>query len=356
MATMNQVGVALSGASGTGSFAGTTSPSFTTPALGTPTAGVLSSCTGYAQSALTGLGTGVSTALGQSVSGSGSIALTTSPTFITPILGTPTSGNLANCTGYPAGSITGQVTLANGGTSASLTASNGGIFYSTGSAGAILSGTATAGQIILSGSSSAPSWSTSTYPSTNAINTLLYASSANTMAALATVNSSSLVTSSTGVPAWSGAMTNGQVIIGSTGATPTAATLTQGTGISITNGGGTITIAATGGGVAWAGIAGTTQNAAVNSGYVVQNAAQTTITLPATAAIGDEVLIRGLGAGGWILTANTGQTIKAGSQTTSSAGTLTSSEQYDNIDVTCIVANTTWSISAMGPISGLTIA
>lgn len=87
MAAINQVGNALTGSSGTGSFAGTTSPSFTTPALGTPSAGVLSSCTGYAQSALTGLGTGVSTALGTNVNGSGAMALTTSPTFVTPVLG-----------------------------------------------------------------------------------------------------------------------------------------------------------------------------------------------------------------------------------------------------------------------------
>lgn len=56
--------------------------------------------------------------------------------------------------------------LSAGGTNASLTASNGGIFYSTASAGAILAGTATAGQIIRSGASSAPSWSTATYPAT----------------------------------------------------------------------------------------------------------------------------------------------------------------------------------------------
>jgi hypothetical protein len=55
--------------------------------------------------------------------------------------------------------------LANGGTNAALTASNGGIFYSTATAGAILSGTATARQILLSGLSSAPAWSTATYPS-----------------------------------------------------------------------------------------------------------------------------------------------------------------------------------------------
>lgn len=94
MATMNDVGVGLKGASGTGNFAGTTSPSFTTPALGTPSAGVLSSCTGYAQSALTGLGTGVSTALAANVTGSGGIALATSPTFVTPVLGAATATSL----------------------------------------------------------------------------------------------------------------------------------------------------------------------------------------------------------------------------------------------------------------------
>lgn len=50
------------------------------------------------------------------------------------------------------------VSLTNGGTNASLTASNGGIVYSTATAFAILSGTATASLPLLSGSSSAPSW------------------------------------------------------------------------------------------------------------------------------------------------------------------------------------------------------
>jgi hypothetical protein len=47
---------------------------------------------------VTSLGTGVATALGQAVTGSGGIALGTSPTFTTPVLGTPTSGTLSNCT------------------------------------------------------------------------------------------------------------------------------------------------------------------------------------------------------------------------------------------------------------------
>lgn len=36
--------------------------------------------------------------------GTGSVVLNTSPTLVTPVLGTPTSGNLANCT-FPAGTV-----------------------------------------------------------------------------------------------------------------------------------------------------------------------------------------------------------------------------------------------------------
>lgn len=58
-----------------------------------------------------------------------------------------------------------------------------------------------AGTMFQSGGASAlPTWSTTTYPATNAINTLLYASAANVMSELATANSGVLVTSATGVP------------------------------------------------------------------------------------------------------------------------------------------------------------
>lgn len=144
---------------------------------------------------------------------------------------------------------TGQLSLARGGTNASLTASNGGIVYSTATALAILSGTATANQVLLSGSSAAPAWSTATYPATTTINQLLYSSSNNTIAGLASANSSVLLTTSAGVPVMSGAMTNGQLIIGSTGATPAVASLTPGTNITITPGAGSITIDAVGAGV-----------------------------------------------------------------------------------------------------------
>jgi hypothetical protein len=146
----------------------------------------------------TGVNNGASTiTLGGSLTTSGAFTTTLTSTGTTSVT-LPTSGTLATTSQIPSSGS--PLALNSGGTAANLTASNGGIFYSTGLAGAILAGTATAGQLLTSGASTTPAWTTSTYPATNAANTLLYASSANTMAALATANSSVLITSGSGVP------------------------------------------------------------------------------------------------------------------------------------------------------------
>jgi hypothetical protein len=88
----------------------------------------------------------------------------------------------------------------------------------------------------------------------------------------------------------------------------------------------------------------TTKAAAVNNTYIANNASQVVVTLPSTAALGSVVEVMGLGAGGWKLSANTGQTIKVAGTTTSSSGSLASTSQYDAIIVKCIVANTTWAV------------
>jgi hypothetical protein len=110
---------------GTGNNVLATSPTLVTPALGTPSALVGTNITGTAtaftasnvttNANLTGMVTSVGNAasLGSFTSaqlagaltdetGTGANVFATSPTLVTPILGTPTSGDLSNCTGIPA--------------------------------------------------------------------------------------------------------------------------------------------------------------------------------------------------------------------------------------------------------------
>jgi hypothetical protein len=76
-----------------GTFA---SPTLTTPVLGTPSSGTLTSCTGLPVSTgISGLGTGVATALAVNVGSAGAFVAQNGA------LGTPSSGTLTSCTGLP---------------------------------------------------------------------------------------------------------------------------------------------------------------------------------------------------------------------------------------------------------------
>lgn len=85
---------------GTGNtFVMNTSPTLVTPVLGTPSSGTLTSCTGLPISTgVSGLGTGVATGLASAATGSGGPVLTTTPTLVTPVLGVATATSVNKVT------------------------------------------------------------------------------------------------------------------------------------------------------------------------------------------------------------------------------------------------------------------
>lgn len=211
--------------------------------------------------------------------------------------------------------------------------------------------TATSGQVLQSqGAAADPAFSTATYPATTTINQILYSSSNNVVAGLATANQGVLTTGTTGIPVITAIATNGQLIIGSTAGAPAAATLTAGSGITITNGSNSITIAQTNpSGFPWTDATGATQTLAVNNGYVTDHV-NVTYTLPATAVLGDTIKIVGK-TGLSTIAQNANQQIDIGSSssTVGVGGSVAGTNAGDCIELICITAgaSTVWRAASL---------
>jgi len=181
---------------------------------------------------------------------------------------------------------------------------------------------------------------------------LVSRTAADTYAATSVTQHAVLIGDAGELPTNLGPLTDGQLIIGSTGNAPQAATLTAGTGVSITNAAGSVTINAIGGGFTWS-VETLATNMVANHGYIGNNAAGVTFTLPATASVGDVFKVTGLQAS-WTIAQNAGQTIYFGNQstTTGAGGSLTSTNARDVIELVCVVANNDFQVlSSIGNIT-----
>jgi hypothetical protein len=132
------------------------------------------------------------------------------------------------------------------------------------------------------------------------------------------------------------------------------ATITAGTGILVTPTANTITISTTNS-ILWVEVTGTTQSMAVDTGYIANNAALVTLTLPAVALVGDRVRVAGKGAGLWRIAQNALQVIHFGAtdSTIGVGGSVTAILRYDCVELLCITDNTDWVV--LSSVGNLTV-
>jgi hypothetical protein len=97
-------------------------------------------------------------------------------------------------------------------------------------------------------------------------------------------------------------------------------------------------------------VAGATQAMTSNHTYIANDASLTTFTLPTTSAVGDILQITGseLNSGGWTVTYTTGQIIwgPAGHSTATTGNAASATAAAQSMTMVCVVANTTWVITA----------
>ena len=100
------------------------------------------------------------------------------------------------------------------------------------------------------------------------------------------------------------------------------------------------------GGITWTRETSASVSAVINHGYINTNVGLTTITLPATAALGTIIAVMGESAAGWKISTGALQNIQFGSLSTTpgATGYLASTNQFDVVYLLCRVADTTWSV------------
>jgi len=194
-------GTGVTTSTGTGSTVLSTSPTFVTPILGTPTSVTLTNGTGLPiGTGVSGLGTGVATALAVNVGSAGA------PVVNGGALGTPSSGTLTNATGLPLTTgVTGTLPVGNGGTGATtLTANN--VLLGNGTSAVQVVAPGTAGNVL---TSNGTTWQ-STTPAAGGVSTISFGTtgltpSTATSGAVSVAGTLAVANGGTGVTTSSGA-------------------------------------------------------------------------------------------------------------------------------------------------------
>ncbi len=140
-----------------------------------------------------------------------------------------------------------------------------------------------------------------------------------------------------------GPLTNGQLLIGSTGGDPVAAPIIGISGITVTNAPGSITLSGTASSISW-NVVTTNQPMVPDSGYIANSGSLLTFTLPVTAAVGSVLAAINFSTGGFSIAQNSGQNIRVGSRvsTTGAGGSVSSTAQGNSIYLVCVIADTSW--------------
>jgi hypothetical protein len=226
-------------------------------------------------------------------------------------------------------------------------------------------GAGSAGQLLVAaGGATAPSWTTATYPTTVAKGDVLVASADNVIGVQNGAVTAGWVLTANGantVPTFQAASGGGIGTLAGDSGTATGATVTiaGAGGITTSAAGSTVTITGSGGGITWDRKTTTPITMVAANGYVQANAGAglTTFVMPATAALGTVIEVIGESSGGWTIThaVGTNQLIQYGSvATTTTTGSLSSSNRYDSVKLVCRVADTVWSVvSAIGVLNVL---
>lgn len=170
-----------------------------------------------------------------------------------------------------------------------------------------------------------------------------------------TISSAQVTTLANALPVGSGGLgitttpTNGQIPIGN-GTTYTAATLTAGSGVSITNASGSVTIASSGGGTTWK-LINANQTLVAGESYLVDTSSGAiTLALPTTAVVGDYFRVYNLSSANQVtISQGAGQQVRIASLLTTSGvgGSLTTTSAGDSLEIVCSVANNNFNVVSL---------